>query len=178
VEKAGSMQGTGATQETSQSNQAKETQSLRMTAAARAESFDQVIDRTLRIVRVGDREATLQLTPDSLGEVKIKVVVERGVVSAELLVQQQATRELLTEQQGRLQQALLDAGADQAEVSVALGDARGDGATQRDGNHHASTSHVDADEQAMGSETGMGETGATGTSGSMGETGAGLSIRV
>jgi flagellar hook-length control protein FliK len=83
--------------------------------------FDQVMDRTMRMVRMGDREATLQLTPEHLGEMKIRIVMERGGVTAELLVHNQAARDLVESNQGRLQQALMDNGAESAQVNVSLG---------------------------------------------------------
>ncbi|MFQ5509019.1 MAG: flagellar hook-length control protein FliK [Leptospirillia bacterium] len=89
--------------------------------ARRAEMFDQVMDRTLHMVRGGDREATLRLTPEHLGELKIRVVMERGGVMAEMVAQTQAARDLLESNQSRLQQALLDNGAESAQVDVSLG---------------------------------------------------------
>ncbi len=124
VEKVDKIEGTALSNEARHTAQIREAHApQRMSPAARAEAFDQIIDRTLRMVKVGDREVTLQLTPDHLGEMKIRVVVERGLVSADLMAQEQITRELMADQQGRLQQALLDSGADQAQVNVSMGEA-------------------------------------------------------
>ncbi len=91
----------------------------------RAESFDQVIDRTLQMVRGGEREITLRLSPDHLGELHIRVATGSGGLTAELMAQTTVAKELLESQQQRLQQALLDNGANAAQVNVSL--------TSRDG---------------------------------------------
>jgi flagellar hook-length control protein FliK len=91
--------------------------------------FQQVADRALKMVRMGDRDATLRLVPDHLGEVRIHITVDRGTVTADITAHNHLARHLLESHQGRLQQALLDGGADGARVSVSLG---GEQAAQSD----------------------------------------------
>ncbi|MBI5136422.1 MAG: flagellar hook-length control protein FliK, partial [Nitrospirae bacterium] len=127
-ERGGPVQGIGPAGDGAPAQHVKDAGPLhRAGHPARAEAFDQVIDRTLRMVRVGDREATLQLTPEHLGELKIRVVVEGGMVSAHLTVHNAQTRDLIGDQLGRLEQALRDAGADGAQVDVGLNEGNGKG---------------------------------------------------
>lgn len=98
---------------------------VRTDAARHAPAFDQVMDHTLRMVRLGTHEARLRLEPDHLGEVRVRISVDRGHVVADLTVHTHATRDLLEGQQARLQQALLDGGADGARVNVSLGGDQG-----------------------------------------------------
>lgn len=71
---------------------------------------------------LGERsEVRIQLKPDHLGEMKIKLSMERGIMVAEFIVQNQAVREVITSQLPQLQTALQDQGTQMADVSVSIG---------------------------------------------------------
>lgn len=71
---------------------------------------------------LGERsEVRIQLKPDHLGEMKIKLSMERGIMVAEFIVQNQAVREVIASQLPQLQTALQDQGTQMADVSVSIG---------------------------------------------------------
>jgi flagellar hook-length control protein FliK len=104
---------------------AADLRAMRADAARHAPAFDQVMDHTLHMVRMGRHEASLRLVPDHLGEVRVRVSVDRGHVVADLTCHTPQARDLLEGHQARLQQALMDGGADGARVNVSLGGDQG-----------------------------------------------------
>lgn len=66
-------------------------------------------------------EVRIELKPEHLGELKIKLSIERGIMVAEFVVQNQAVREVIASQLPQLQTALQDHGGSMADVSVSVG---------------------------------------------------------
>lgn len=126
-------------------HQAAQVSSTRAEAARHAATFDQVIDRTLHMVRVGDREANVRLVPEHLGEVRVRITLDRGTVTAHLTVHNAVARDLMEGQQARLEQALLDGGAGGAHVNVSMGGERTAGHARQDLPEAAPRAPVEAD---------------------------------
>jgi len=120
AERADALGSTSATSDAT-SRVTGDLRAVRAEAARHAPAFDRVMDQTLRMVRVGPHEASVRLVPDHLGEVHVRVSMDRGHVVADLTAHNPVTRELLESHQARLQEALVDGGADGARVNVSLG---------------------------------------------------------
>ncbi len=70
----------------------------------------------------GERsEVRIQLRPDHLGEMRIKLSLERGVMVAEFAVQNEVVREIINSSLPQLHTALQDQGANVAEMTVNIG---------------------------------------------------------
>lgn len=66
-------------------------------------------------------EVRIQLKPDHLGELKIKLSLERGIMVAEFVVHNETVREVIASQLPQLQTALQNQGSNMADVSVNVG---------------------------------------------------------
>ena len=72
--------------------------------------FQQVVEK-MHFQSVGEHhEVRIQLKPDHLGEVKIKLAIEQGIVTAEFVIESQAVKEILSAQLPELRQALQQQG--------------------------------------------------------------------
>jgi hypothetical protein len=70
----------------------------------------------------GERsEVRIQLKPDHLGDLSIKLSVERGVMVAEFVVENETVREILNSNLPQLHTALQEQGANVAEMTVNIG---------------------------------------------------------
>ncbi|QEK12274.1 hypothetical protein FQB35_07725 [Crassaminicella thermophila] len=74
-------------------------------------------------VLIGDRasEMTLQLKPDHLGKLSMKIVVERGIVVANIVAENQAVKEVLESNFNLLKDALNEKGFGIQELNVSVG---------------------------------------------------------
>lgn len=63
-------------------------------------------------------EVRIQLKPEHLGEMKIKLSLERGIMQAEFMVENEAVREVIASQLPQLQTALQDQGANVSQMMV------------------------------------------------------------
>lgn len=76
----------------------------------------------IRTLVDGERsEVRIQLRPDHLGEMRIKLSLERGVMVAEFAVQNEAVREIINSNLPQLHTALQDQGTNVAEMTVNIG---------------------------------------------------------
>lgn len=83
--------------------------------------FQQVVEK-MHFQSVGEHhEVRIQLKPDHLGEVKIKLAIEQGIVTAEFVIESQAVKEILSAQLPELRQALQQQGINLGQVDVNLG---------------------------------------------------------
>lgn len=90
--------------------------------------FPKLVQRIESLVQEERSEVRIQLKPDHLGELKIKLSMERGIMVAEFVVQSQAVREVIASQLPQLQTALQDQGAEVGNVMVNVGfDQKGQG---------------------------------------------------
>ena len=88
--------------------------------------FPKLVQRIQSLVLEERSEVRIQLKPDHLGELKIKLSMERGIMVAEFVVQNEAVREVIASQLGQLHTALQNQGAQLADVMVSIGFAHKD----------------------------------------------------
>lgn len=82
--------------------------------------FNQIIDR-MQYQADGDyHEVSIQLKPDHLGDVKIKLAVEQGIVTAEFVMENQVVKEILASQLPELRQTMQELGMQLGQVDVSL----------------------------------------------------------
>lgn len=89
--------------------------------ADRENLFPKLVQTMETIVQEERTEVRIQLKPDHLGELKIKLSMERGIMVAEFIVENQAVREVIASQLPQLQTALQDHGTQVADLSVSIG---------------------------------------------------------
>ena len=89
--------------------------------ADRENLFPKLVQTMETIVQEERTEVRIQLKPDHLGELKIKLSMERGIMMAEFVVENQAVREVIASQLPQLQTALQDHGTQVADLSVSIG---------------------------------------------------------
>lgn len=70
----------------------------------------------------GSEDVTLELTPKELGALKIEISVHKGIVSADILTQTVAVKEILEKNQALLHDALTQSGFNIDHFSVNIGD--------------------------------------------------------
>ena len=83
--------------------------------------FPKLVQSMESLVLEERSEVRIQLKPDHLGELKIKLSMERGIMMAEFVVQDQTVREVIASQLPQLQTALQEHGTQMADVSVSIG---------------------------------------------------------
>ena len=83
--------------------------------------FPKLVQTMETIVQEERTEVRIQLKPDHLGELKIKLSMERGIMMAEFVVESQAVREVIASQLPQLQTALQNHGTQISDVSVSIG---------------------------------------------------------
>lgn len=82
--------------------------------------FNQIIDR-MQYQADGDyHEIRIQLKPDHLGDVKIKLAMEQGIVTAEFVMENQVVKEILASQLPDLRQSMQELGMQLGQVDVSL----------------------------------------------------------
>lgn len=89
--------------------------------ADRENLFPKLVQTMETIVQEERTEVRIQLKPDHLGELKIKLSMERGIMMAEFVVENQAVREVIASQLPQLQTALQNHGTQVADLSVSIG---------------------------------------------------------
>jgi hypothetical protein len=83
--------------------------------------FPKLVQTMETLVLEERSEVRIQLKPDHLGEMKIKLSMERGIVMAEFFVQDHTVREVIASQLPQLQTALQEQGTVMGNVSVSVG---------------------------------------------------------
>lgn len=83
--------------------------------------FPKLNEQIQALVQEDRSEVRIQLKPEHLGEMKIKLSMERGVMVAEFTVESQAVKEILASQLPQLQTALQDQGTNVADMMVNIG---------------------------------------------------------
>ena len=111
---------------------------LQRQGAVPLESADPIIERPLQLYEAADAipelaermqavlttersEVRIQLKPEHLGELKIRVAVEQGVVSAEFVAESQAVKSLIEASLPELRTALQNMGSTVSELAVFVG---------------------------------------------------------
>lgn len=86
------------------------------------EAFFPKLVQNIQSVVQGERtEVRIQLKPDHLGELKIKLSLEQGIMKAEFVVENETVREVLASNLPQLHTALQDQGNQVAELMVNIG---------------------------------------------------------
>ena len=83
--------------------------------------FPKLVQTIETLVNEERSEVRMQLKPDNLGTLEVKLSMERGIMVAEFVVQDQQVREILASQLPQLQTALQEQGTPMADVSVSIG---------------------------------------------------------
>ncbi len=87
----------------------------------RSQLIPRLVQKMESLVQGERSEVRIQLKPDHLGEMKIKLSLERGIMVAEFMVQSEAVGEVIASQLPQLQTALQNHGSNIADVSVSIG---------------------------------------------------------
>lgn len=85
------------------------------------EVVEQIVDRMVFNLEQEHQEVRIQLKPDYLGEVSIKVAIERGIVRAEFVAENQAVKEIIAASLPQLRVNMEQAGIQLGDVNVNLG---------------------------------------------------------
>lgn len=85
------------------------------------EVIEQIVDRMAFRVGQEHQEVRIQLKPDYLGEVSIKLAIERGIVRAEFVAENQAVREIIAASLPQLKINMEQVGIQLGDVNVNLG---------------------------------------------------------
>lgn len=80
-----------------------------------------IVERMQALIADERSEVRIQLKPDHLGDLKIKIAVEHGVISAEFVAESQAVQSIIEANLPELRSALQDAGSIVAELAVYVG---------------------------------------------------------
>lgn len=83
--------------------------------------FPKLVQNIKSLVTEERSEVRIQLKPDHLGELKIKLSLERGIMVAEFIVQNEAVREVIASQLPQLHTALQDQGTQMSDVQINIG---------------------------------------------------------
>lgn len=75
-------------------------------------------ERLQTLINEERSEVRIQLKPESLGELKIKVSLEQGVVSAEFMVESETVREIIAANLPQLRSSLHDMGTNVSQLAV------------------------------------------------------------
>ena len=75
--------------------------------------MDQIVQNAVIALRNSQQEFRIQLKPDFLGAMEVRVSMDNGVVAVRMSVESAATRQLIDNNIGQLRQAF---GADQVRV--------------------------------------------------------------
>lgn len=86
-----------------------------------AEAIPELAERMQAVMTTERSEVRIQLKPEHLGELKIRVAVEQGVVSAEFVAESQAVKSLIEANLPELRSALQDMGSTVSELAVYVG---------------------------------------------------------
>lgn len=86
-----------------------------------------ITEQMQTLVQEERTEVRIQLKPEHLGEMKIKLSLERGIMMAEFVVENEAVREVIASQLPQLHTALQEQGANVGEMMVNVGFGQGKG---------------------------------------------------
>ncbi|NMB01726.1 MAG: hypothetical protein GX971_09500 [Firmicutes bacterium] len=87
----------------------------------RGNLFPKLVKSIESLVTDERSEVRIQLKPDHLGELKIKLSLERGIMVAEFIVQSESVREVIASQLPQLHTALQQQGTQVADVQINIG---------------------------------------------------------
>ncbi len=93
-------------------------------APIQKQMFDNILDQVNKAhihVRENDSEMHLQLKPDNLGSLSLKIAIEKGIVVAKIVAENQVVKETLESNFNLLRDSLNEKGLGVQELSVSVG---------------------------------------------------------
>jgi flagellar hook-length control protein FliK len=93
---------------------------------AATEVINQIADRIRVDVRGGVTEVRVLLRPESLGEVSLKIAAQNGIVTAQVIAQNQRVREIIESNFDELKDLLSQRGVEVSSLSVSVGNDEAD----------------------------------------------------
>lgn len=97
----------------------------------KSDIVNQVIKKADIIVREGHSEMVMKLEPESLGKLNLKIVVERGLVTAKFIAESQQVKEVLESSFNQLKDALQEKGIAVQNFSVSVGQQTSDSSSNQ-----------------------------------------------
>ncbi len=105
--------------------QLESVQNSLVSESVREHVIDQIVDRLHVQVQQGHNEVQIQLKPDELGLVSIRIALEQGVFTAEFNAENQVVKEIIATQLPQLRSNLEQMGIDIGQMSVGVGNGEG-----------------------------------------------------
>jgi flagellar hook-length control protein FliK len=94
---------------------------LQMPVATKADIINQVVEQAKLYVTEDKSEMVLQLKPESLGKVALKVITEHGVVTAKFIAESYQVKEVIESSMQTLKQNLQSQGLNVSSIDVSVG---------------------------------------------------------
>jgi len=113
---------------------------------------DQVIGKLNAYAETGKHEMELQLKPESLGKINMKLVEEKGLILAKFTTESEQVRAILESNMQLLKDALEKNGLSVQQLSVSVGNGKQE-QTQEKANNERSTQNVFARQSSIEEET-------------------------
>lgn len=110
-----------------------------MVAINKSDIVNQVVKKADIIVREGHSEMIMKLEPESLGKLNLKIVVEKGLITAKFIAESQQVKEVLESSFGQLKDALQEKGIAVQNFSVSVGQQAGDSSSNQSFNQWKQT---------------------------------------
>jgi flagellar hook-length control protein FliK len=124
-----------ASQETSNGQRTPQTQSPSALSQGREVSpsqvFRQIVQKAQIMVGSGLAEMKLELKPENLGKLHLKLEMQGGVLTAKFMAESQQVRELIESNLSQLRQSLADQGLSFGKIEVSVGSGGGEGGFAR-----------------------------------------------
>ena len=95
--------------------------------------FQQIVDNSHMLVGKEHSEIKIQLKPEFLGKVSLEISIEKGVVKAEIVAENQQVKQLIEANLGNLRQTLINQGLKVNQLVVSLGGQSQFGQTKEQG---------------------------------------------
>lgn len=102
-----------------------------MTTINKSDILNQVIKKADIIVREGHSEMVMKLEPESLGKLNLKIVVEKGLITAKFIAESQQVKEVLESSFNQLKDALQEKGIAVQNFSVSVGQQASDSSSNQ-----------------------------------------------
>ena len=89
-------------------------------AAANREILNQIFDKIKVDIRPGVSEIKMNLKPESLGEVSLRIASENGIITAHFVAESQRVKEIIESNFNQLRDSLSEQGVNISELSVSV----------------------------------------------------------
>lgn len=102
-----------------------------MVTINKSDILNQVIKKADIIVHEGHSEMVMKLEPESLGKLNLKIIVEKGLVTAKFIAESQQVKEVLESSFNQLKDALQEKGISVQNFSVSVGQQASDSSSNQ-----------------------------------------------